>query len=111
MSGKRQNNQNQLAFLFEEGSEAAGSETEGTETLRAERGTESPAENQRLMEVVVDRENWRAALQRVRANAGSPGIDGMTVDELGVPAATLASYWGTVAEWDIQAAGSAAGGD
>ncbi len=82
MSGKRQNNQNQLAFLFEEGSEAAGSETEGTETLRAERGTESPAENQRLMEVVVDRENWRAALQRVRANAGSPGIDGMTVDEL-----------------------------
>jgi RNA-directed DNA polymerase len=82
MSGKRQNNQNQLAFLFDEGSEAPKSEAEGTETLRAERATESPAEDQRLMEVVVDRENLRAALKRVRANAGSPGIDGMTVDAL-----------------------------
>jgi RNA-directed DNA polymerase len=82
MSGKRQNNQNQLAFLFDEGSEAPRSEAEGTETLRAERATESPAEDQRLMEVVVDRENLREALKRVRANAGSPGIDGMTVDAL-----------------------------
>src|SRR5260370_38964238 len=82
MSGKRQNNQNQLAFLFESGSEAPRSEAEGTETLRAERATESPAESPRLMEVVIDPENLRAALTRVRANAGSPGIDGMTVEQL-----------------------------
>jgi len=82
MSGKRQNDQKQLAFLLEAEGEARGNEAEGTETLRAERATENPAESQRLMEVVVDRENLREALKRVRANAGNPGIDGMTVDEL-----------------------------
>jgi RNA-directed DNA polymerase len=35
-----------------------------------------------LMERVCERPNLRAALKRVRQNAGSPGIDGMTVDEL-----------------------------
>ena len=35
-----------------------------------------------LMEEVVARENVLAAIRRVRANKGSPGIDGMTVDEL-----------------------------
>jgi RNA-directed DNA polymerase len=95
MSGKRQNDQNQLAFLFDEGSEAPRSEAEGTETLRAERATENPAESQQLMEVVVDRENLRAALKRVRANAGSSGIDGMTVDEL---PEHLKQHWLTIRE-------------
>jgi RNA-directed DNA polymerase len=36
----------------------------------------------RLMEAVVARGNVRAALARVRANRGSPGVDGMTVEEL-----------------------------
>ena len=35
-----------------------------------------------LMELVCERENLRTALKRVRKNKGSPGIDGMTVDEL-----------------------------
>ena len=35
-----------------------------------------------LMERVVARGNVRAALARVRENRGSPGVDGMTVDEL-----------------------------
>jgi len=34
------------------------------------------------MERVVERGNVEAALKRVRQNKGSPGIDGMTVDEL-----------------------------
>jgi RNA-directed DNA polymerase len=34
------------------------------------------------METVCERQNLRAALKRVRQNAGSPGIDGMTVEEL-----------------------------
>src|SRR6266851_4292243 len=34
------------------------------------------------MEEVCERENRREALKRVRANQGSPGIDGMTVEEL-----------------------------
>src|SRR5229473_2858099 len=82
MGEKRQKNQEQLAFPLAEGSEASRSETEGTEAPRARRETENPAGNQRVMEEVCERENRRAALQRVRANQGSPGIDGMTVDEL-----------------------------
>jgi len=36
----------------------------------------------RLMEQVVERGNVTAAVKRVRQNKGSPGVDGMTVDEL-----------------------------
>lgn len=36
----------------------------------------------RLMERVVERDNALAALKRVRRNKGSPGADGMSVDEL-----------------------------
>jgi RNA-directed DNA polymerase len=36
----------------------------------------------RLMEQVVARGNVRVALARVRENRGSPGVDGMTVEEL-----------------------------
>jgi RNA-directed DNA polymerase len=36
----------------------------------------------KLMEEVVAPENIARAMKRVRANKGSPGIDGMTVDEL-----------------------------
>lgn len=43
-----------------------------------------------LMEVICERSNLRAALQRVRGNQGSPGVDGMTVDEL---PAYLKAYW------------------
>jgi group II intron reverse transcriptase/maturase len=35
-----------------------------------------------LMERACERPNLQAALKRVRRNAGSPGIDGMTVEEL-----------------------------
>jgi RNA-directed DNA polymerase len=35
-----------------------------------------------LMERVVESRNLKAALKRVRQNKGSPGVDGMTVDEL-----------------------------
>ena len=35
-----------------------------------------------LMERACERPNLRAALKRVRQNEGSPGIDGMTVEEL-----------------------------
>jgi len=34
------------------------------------------------MERVVEQDNVKAALKRVRQNKGSPGVDGMTVDEL-----------------------------
>jgi RNA-directed DNA polymerase len=82
MSGKRRKNQNQLAFWFAGASEACFDGQKGTGTPVAERETESPAGSQQLMEEVVERENLIKAMKRVQANKGSPGVDGMTVDEL-----------------------------
>lgn len=36
----------------------------------------------RLMEIILERENMKQALQQVRSNKGAPGVDGMTVDQL-----------------------------
>jgi RNA-directed DNA polymerase len=49
--------------------------------LTATNGNEGSGTD-RLMEELVERQNVLAALRRVRRNKGSPGIDGMTVDEL-----------------------------
>jgi|SRR5215469_3843474 len=81
MSGKRQKNQLELAFNKEPRGEASTHPREGTETPIANRGTESPAEQQ-LMEEVCGRENCLQALKRVKANQGSAGTDGMTVEQL-----------------------------
>jgi RNA-directed DNA polymerase len=82
MSDKRQKNQLVLAFMAEETGEAQRTAIEGTESLAAKRGTESPAIGEQLMEDVCGRENCKQALARVRANKGSAGVDGMTVHEL-----------------------------
>ena len=82
MSDKRQKNQLVLAFMAEDAGEARRAAIEGTESLAAKRGTESPAIGERLMEEVCERENCKQALARVKANKGSAGVDGMTVHEL-----------------------------
>lgn len=51
------------------------------EARPAVHGTEHPGASG-LMEAVVERRNLQAALKRVKQNKGSPGIDGMTVDDL-----------------------------
>src|SRR6266478_681473 len=43
---------------------------------------ESPAETERMMEEICEKENCREALRRVKANKGSPGVDAMSVDDL-----------------------------
>ena len=85
MSGQRQKNQpeqGELAFPAESRSDAPKAAGKGTETLVAKRQTESLAGTERLMEEVCELENCKQALQRVKANKGSPGVDGMTVEEL-----------------------------
>jgi RNA-directed DNA polymerase len=82
MSGKRQKNQLVLAFLAEDTGEARRAAKEGTESLAAKRTAESPAIGEQVMEEVCGRENCRQALARVKANKGSAGVDGMTVEQL-----------------------------
>jgi RNA-directed DNA polymerase len=94
MSDKRQKSQLELAFDQEYRGEASNGLREGTETPVAKRGTESPAEQQ-LMEEVCGRENCQQALKRVKANRGSAGIDGMTVEQL---PAYLTQQWPAIRE-------------
>src|SRR5246127_667741 len=85
MSGQRQKNrpeQGVLALSVESRSDAPKAAEQGTETLMAKHRTESLAGTERLMEEVCELENCKQAWQRVKANKGSPGIDGMTVDQL-----------------------------
>jgi RNA-directed DNA polymerase len=76
---KQQNIQMQLDFSSMLTGEAREARREETEPFGAMNGTENPASTNRLMEEVCERENLKAALQRVKANKGSPGVDGMTV--------------------------------
>src|ERR1700693_350756 len=76
---KQQNIQIELDFSSTPTGEAREAGREGTEPSGAMNGTENPASTNRLMEEVCERENLKAALRRVKANKGSPGVDGMTV--------------------------------
>ncbi len=60
--------------------EAASSLPQSVRSERASERQESPGQNDRLMEQVAERANLNAAWRRVRANAGAPGIDGITVE-------------------------------
>ena len=82
MSGKRQNYQLKLDFGADWRSETPRIGSEGIETLAANRATENPAKTDTLMEEVLKRENLKEALKRVKANQGSAGVDGMTVQQL-----------------------------
>jgi len=76
---KQQNIQIDLDFssaLRGEAREAGRAETESSGVMN---GTESPANMNRLMEEVCERENLKEALRRVKANKGSAGVDGITV--------------------------------
>ena len=80
-SDKRQNIQMELDFSSGPAGEARRVGREEIESRRAVTVSESPASTNRLMEEVCERENLIEALQRVKANKGSAGVDGMTVGE------------------------------
>jgi len=82
MDDRRQKNQLELAFMEEGRSEAPTASMQGTESSAGKRGIESPAIAEQLMEEVCGRENCKQALKRVKANKGSAGVDGMTVQQL-----------------------------
>jgi RNA-directed DNA polymerase len=76
---KQQNIQMQLDFSSAPTGEARKTGGEETESAGVTNGTERPANTNRLMEEVCERENLKEALRQVKANKGSPGVDGMTI--------------------------------
>jgi RNA-directed DNA polymerase len=78
--GARRQKPEQLGLPLESRSEAPMVQRSG-EALTMTNGEVRSGSGQ-LMEQVVARGNVRAALARVRENRGSPGVDGMTVEEL-----------------------------
>ena len=71
----------QMAFNWEAGVKPRGPGARG-DSLAAREPTERPIVDENVMEEVVERHNMQAALKQVCANKGSPGVDGMSVDEL-----------------------------
>jgi RNA-directed DNA polymerase len=95
MSDKRQKNQLVLAFTEEGRSETPKASQEGTESFTAKCETERPASHEQFMEEVCERRNCWQAYKRVKANKGSPGIDGMKVGEL---SGYLKQHWPFIRE-------------
>jgi RNA-directed DNA polymerase len=96
MRGMRQKIQYEqllLAFASDDRGATPGADSKGTEPLVAKRTPESPAEEERLMEEMCDRENLEIAWKRVRENKGSPGVDGLTIDDT---VDYLREHWPTI---------------
>ena len=81
MSGKRPKIQCSLASGPKDRGETLVSGYQRAEPFAAKPAPESPAMTEHLMEEVCDRENLQSAWKRVRRNQGSPGVDGMTIDD------------------------------
>ena len=81
-SDKQQHIQTELDFPSALVGEARGTQRSETESPLVTHGTERPANPDRLMEEVCERDNLKEALRQVKANKGSAGIDRMTVGQL-----------------------------
>jgi RNA-directed DNA polymerase len=82
MGVKQQKSQMELAFMKGEEVKPDLPSGEGTETPIAGSAPESPTRSEQMMEEILERENVKEALRRVKGNKGAAGVDGMTVEEL-----------------------------
>ncbi|MGY3146324.1 RNA-directed DNA polymerase [Bradyrhizobium sp. USDA 3397] len=89
----RQKNQIKLNSGTGAEGEAQGAAVRETEASAAKASLERPAVAGSSMEAVVERENLKKALAQVKRNKGAPGIDGMTVENLGL---YLKRHWLTI---------------
>jgi len=96
---ERQPIQLELAFAAGTAGEARKPAEGRAEDCTATVGSESPVAHGPAMEEVVERENLRKALKQVRRNKGAPGVDGMTVEQLGD---YLAENWSEMREALLQ---------
>jgi len=102
MGDQRQNNQTEqleLALAAGDRREAPMTAIRGSETSMAKPQHENPADTERLMEEICERENCLQALKRVKANKGSPGTDRMTVRQL---PGYLKQHWPAIREQLLQ---------
>lgn len=84
-----------MELPLEDRGEAPNVQRSGEAGRAATGKTRSGVGHEPLMEFVVERENCLRALKRVRQNKGSPGVDGMTVEDL---SAYLAEHWAEIRE-------------
>lgn len=86
----------QFELPLETRGETPGPQWSG-EAVAASHRTEcsGPMNGSEGMERIMDRGNLVRALQRVQRNQGSPGVDGLTVEEL---PAYLKQHWGVIRE-------------
>jgi len=75
--------------------EAPRGERSGEATSAAHGAERSGLDTLQLMERIVEGGNLRRALKRVQQNEGSPGVDGLTVEEL---PAYLRDHWPAIRE-------------
>jgi RNA-directed DNA polymerase len=94
LAGARHQKSAQAELPFEASGEAEGRGRSGE--ARAAANGDGRSGTDHLMEEVVERGNLERALKRVKANKGSPGVDGMTVEEL--PAYLKANWEGLRAQ-------------
>ena len=89
----RQKNQVELNLGTGATGEAPRAAAQETEARAASAGIESRAAVGPSMEAIVERNNLKKALARVKSNKGAPGIDGMTFEDL---APYLKEHWPTI---------------
>jgi RNA-directed DNA polymerase len=89
----RQKNQIELNLGTGAEGEARSAAAREPEACKAKASLERPAVAEPSMEAVVERENLKEALARVKRNKGAAGIDGMSVDNLPI---YLKEHWPTI---------------
>ena len=87
MGSKRQKTNKQQhpllsAFAWESRGESPRARVEGTVPPAVDSPTERPTSSNGLMETICDPANLDAAMTKVIANGGAPGVDGMRVTRL-----------------------------
>ena len=93
MRAMRQKNQIELNLGTGARGEAPKAATQEAEARAVKASLERSAVAEPSMEVVVERENLKEALARVKRNKGAAGIDGMSVDDLPI---YLKEHWPTI---------------